>query len=103
MASEHRHAVYVSQQTDTPVWTPAAGFRVVLSGLHVQNGSALAVTATFKFGSSTFFTAYLTASQTARDVRFEDIYGAVNEPVTITNDAAVPVAVTLVGYELAGY
>ncbi len=102
MASSYKFAEYTAQQTDTAIWTPAAGNRVQLTGLNVQNGAAAAVDVTFKFGAATFFKAYLTASQRQRDVLFPDgIVGGAGESVTVTTSAAVAVAVTLVGVELA--
>lgn len=104
MDSNYKCVEFTTQQTETPVWTPAAGYRVVLRGMHIQNGQALAVTVTFKFGSDTFLKAYLLSDMHPHHIRFDPpIYGAPDESVKVTTSAPVTVAITLVGNEIQVY
>lgn len=87
-------------QTNTPLWTPAAGKRICLTALQTSAPAALTVTLN-RAGSTPFLLIVLTSALAAYSESFSSpVRFLPDEAISLTTSTSGILSITLVGYEI---
>ncbi len=91
---------FTTAQTNTTIWTPAAGKSIYLTAVQASSLSALTITLN-RAGNAPFLSIVLTSSFAAFGESFSSpVKFLANEVITLTTSAAGTIYITLLGYEI---
>lgn len=94
-----RFNTFSAVQTNTILWTPAAGRRICLTAVEMSSLVAMIVTLN-RAGNAPFFSVVLTTTLATYSESFSSpVIFATNESITLTTSAAGTTNITLIGYE----
>lgn len=90
---------FSTAQTNTVLWTPAAGKRICLTAIEASSLAALVVTLT-RTGNAPFLAVALTTAMSAFSESFPSpVIFLPNERISLTTNASGTMYITLIGYE----
>lgn len=95
-----RFNTFSAIQTNTNLWTPAAGKRICLTAVATSALAALVVTLN-RTGNAPFLSVVLTTTLATFSESFSSpVIFAVNESITLTTSVLGTMTITLIGYEV---
>lgn len=91
---------FATAQTNTALWTPAAGKRICLTAIEASSLAALVVTLT-RTGNAPFLSVVLTTTVSAFSESFPSpVIFSANERISLTTNTSGTMYITLIGYEV---
>ncbi|WP_312563300.1 hypothetical protein [Anaerospora sp.] len=91
---------FSTAQTNTALWTPAAGKRICLTAIEASSLAALVITLT-RTGNAPFLSVVLTTTMSAFSESFPSpVIFAANERISLSTNASGTMYITLIGYEV---